>query len=131
MTNEEHKLDREREQYSFETNHIKTDVEHFEDIAETQEAIYEWSLEQFGDQDPENPLIGAQEELGEVSRIVLKEKQSIRQDEEFAEEDLEVEVADVVIYLLDFCARNDVSLSEGLHEARTKVLDRDFDGGSD
>ncbi len=69
--------------------------------------------------------------LGEVSRIVLKEKQSIRQDEEFAEEDLEVEVADVVIYLLDFCARNDVSLSEGLHEARTKVLDRDFDGGSD
>jgi hypothetical protein len=47
-----------------EANEVRTDVEHFEDIAETQEAIYEWSLEQFGDQDPENPLIGAQEELG-------------------------------------------------------------------
>lgn len=101
--------------------------EHFEDVAETQEAIYQWSLEQFGDQDSENPLIGAQEELGEVARIVLKGKQGIRQDE-LAEEDLEMEVADVVIYLLDFCARNNVSLAEGLHRARTKVLDREFDG---
>jgi NTP pyrophosphatase (non-canonical NTP hydrolase) len=102
-----------------------TDQEHFDDVAETQQAIYEWSLEQFGDQDPENPLIGAQEELGEVARIVLKGKQGIRQ-EELAEEDLEMEVADVVIYLMDFCARNDVDLAEGLHRARSKVLDRDF-----
>lgn len=100
--------------------------ENFEDVRETQEAIYEWSLEQFGDQDSENPLLGAQEELGEVSRIVLKNKQSIRQDE-MADEDLEMEVADVVIYLMDFCARNDIDLAEGIDRSRNKVLDRDFD----
>jgi NTP pyrophosphatase (non-canonical NTP hydrolase) len=105
---------------------MEEEREHFDDVAQTQEAIYEWSLEQFGDQDPENPLIGAQEELGEVSRIVLKGKQGIRQ-EELADEDLEMEVADIVIYLMDFCARNDVDLAEGLHRARTKVLDRDFE----
>lgn len=105
---------------------MEEDTEHFDDVAQTQQAIYEWSLEQFGDQDPENPLIGAQEELGEVSRIVLKGKQGIRQ-EELADEDLEMEVADIVIYLMDFCARNDVDLAEGLHRARTKVLDRDFE----
>jgi len=99
--------------------------DYFTDVAETQQAIYEWSLEQFGDQDPENPLIGAQEELGEVSRIVLKSKQGIRQ-EELAEEDLEMEVADIVIYLMDFCARNDIELARGIHRARSKVLDRDF-----
>lgn len=102
-------------------------TENFDDVQETQQAIYEWSLEQFGDQDPKNPLLGAQEELGEVSRIVLKNDQAIRQDE-MAQEDLEMEVADVVIYLMDFCARNDVDLATGIDRARNKVLDRDFDG---
>lgn len=101
------------------------ETEYFTDVSATQQAIYEWSLEQFGDQDPENPLIGAQEELGEVSRIVLKGKQGIRQ-EELADEDLEMEVADIVIYLMDFCARNDIDLASGIHRARSKVLDRDF-----
>lgn len=103
-----------------------TDKNNFEDVETTQQAIYEWSLEQFGDQDPENPLIGAQEELGEVARIVLKRKQGIRQDE-LSDKDLEMETADIIIYLMDFCARNNVSLAEGLDRARNKVLDREFE----
>jgi len=100
--------------------------EYFADVKQAQAEIGAWSREQFGDQDSVNPLIGAQEELGEVAQITLKRRQGIREDE-FTNEDLEIEVADVIIYLMDFCERNDVSMSNGLEQAQRKVLGRDFD----
>lgn len=99
---------------------------YFADVAQTQAEIGAWSREQFGDQDSVNPLIGAQEELGEVAQITLKRRQGIREDE-FTNQDLEIEVADVIIYLMDFCERNNVSMAHGLEEAQRKVLGRDFD----
>lgn len=106
--------------------HVSDSTDTFDDLEAAQAALGEWSREQFGDQDAVNPLVGAQEELGEVARLELKQRQGIRQDE-LADEPVEQEVADVVIYLMDYCERRDIDLAEGLDASLDKVLDRDFD----
>lgn len=72
--------------------------------------VYEWSVENFGDeQPPEFPLIGAGEEGGELTTSVLKRAQGIDDAEKYegevgdeAERDA---IGDVCIYLADFTER--------------------------
>ena len=100
-------------------------------LAVGQQVLGQWSRGQFGgvdEQPARDCLLGALEELGEVSRLVLKGEQEIRQDE-LGDADLEMEVADVVLYLLDFCDRSGVDLECGVVRALDKVLERDFRGG--
>lgn len=93
-----------------------------------QDSIGRWSEREFDDQPSWIPLLGAVEELGEVAKILVKRKQGIREDElDLSDEELEKEVADVIIYLMDFCHREDISLPDGVARKSMEVLDREFD----
>jgi len=99
--------------------------ENFADLEEAQIRLGEWSREQFGDQGSINPFLGMVEEMGEMTRIILKRRQDIRQ-EELAEEDLGRELADVMIYALDFAEREGFTLADPFEEKLEEVLERDF-----
>ena len=97
----------------------------FADLEEAQIRLGEWSRQQFGDQGSINPFLGMIEEMGEMTRIILKRRQDIRQ-EELADEDLGRELADVMIYALDFAEREGFTLADPFEEKLEEVLERDF-----
>lgn len=65
---------------------------------EVSEEVAEWSIEQFGEQDPLNCLAGASEELGEL--VEARELGDIEEQKDA--------VADIFIYLCDYAYRSDV-----------------------
>lgn len=75
------------------------------------ELVGQWSAENFGEEQPATyPLIGAGEELGELTTSVLKQAQGIDDSEKYenrvgpeAERDA---IGDIVIYLLDAVYRS-------------------------
>lgn len=68
-------------------------------------AIAEWARENFGEQDPDEPLLGIIEELGELAHAHLKGIQGIRHTPNEIREMKIDAVADCVIYLLNYCGR--------------------------
>jgi hypothetical protein len=94
-------------------------------LRELQEDVRSWSLEQFGvsplhggdGTGPNQTVIGVGEELGELSRSVLKRSQSIDDSDKYAERDdvgPDAErdaIGDITIYLLDTAHRADDDLS--------------------
>lgn len=97
-------------------------------LHELQAQVGEWSAKNFGtEQPPEYPLIGAGEELGELTTSVLKQVQGIDDSEKYADRvgpDAERDaVGDIVIYLLDALYRveSDISVADGL--ARFDLLE--------
>lgn len=99
----------------------------FDDLRCLQEQHAEWSEKNFGEQPYEWTLLGAQEELGELTHSELKQLQGIREAEddvgELATKD---SVGDIVMYLLDFCNRKDIDFAECVDIAATEVLDREW-----
>lgn len=90
-------------------------------LRELQEQVGQWSTENFGaEQPPEYPLIGAGEEIGELTTSVLKRAQGIDDSDKYtdrigpeAERDA---IGDVMIYLLDtiYRAEDDITVADGL-----------------
>lgn len=105
-------------------------------LREMQEQVGEWSTENFGAEQPaEYPLIGAGEEMGELTTSILKHAQGIDDSEKYgdrigpeAERDA---VGDIVIYLLDtmYRAEDDISVADGL--ARIDAGTESYDHISD
>lgn len=90
------------------------------DLVEIHEAIGKWAEENFGaEQPPEFPLVGAGEELGELTTSILKRAQGIDDNPKYADrvgDDAERDaIADVAIYLCDFMYRADVDV-DGVNE---------------
>lgn len=97
-----------------------------DELGAMQRAVGEWAEENFGtEQPPDYPVIGAGEELGELTRSVLKRAQGIDDDEKYEQRDdvgPEAErdaVGDVVIYLMDACHRSDddITVAGGLDQS--------------
>lgn len=88
------------------------------DFAQLVGNVGSWSDENFGDQPASFPLIGAGEELGELTRSVLKRAQGIDDSEKYetrddvGEEAERDAVADVAIYLSDFAYRSHLEIEE-------------------
>jgi len=91
-------------------------------LREMQEQVGQWSAENFGsEQPPKFPLIGAGEEMGELTTSVLKRAQGIDDSDKYqdrvgpdAEQDA---VGDIVIYLLDTVYRAEdpeINVADGL-----------------
>lgn len=84
-------------------------------LDELTDQVGEWSAENFGTEQPATyPLIGAGEELGELTTSVLKQAQGIDDSEKYenrvgpdAERDA---IGDIVIYLLDAVYRSPASV---------------------
>lgn len=91
-------------------------------LRDLQEQVGEWSSENFGaDQPSKYPLIGAGEEIGELTTSVLKRAQGIDDSDKYADcvgPDAEKDaVGDVMIYLLDtiYRAEDDkINVADGL-----------------
>lgn len=84
--------------------------------------VGEWSIRNFGDQPPENPLLGVLEEIGELSHAYLKSLQGIRGTPEEHLDALRDGVGDAVVFLADFCIRAGLVKSFAGHTFLTEPL---------
>lgn len=98
-------------------------------LSDLQAEVKNWSYFNFGeDEGPEasmKPLIGVQEELGELSHCVLKTVQKVRTSEDHKHNSKDA-VGDIMIYLIDFCNRWGVSLEECITIAWNEVKERNW-----
>jgi NTP pyrophosphatase (non-canonical NTP hydrolase) len=98
-------------------------------LQELQNEVGEWSWGNFGITHlPYDvaPLLGVIEELGELCHGLLKAAQGIRGEYGKHMEDVADAVGDLVIYLLDFCERNNLDLWGCILRAWSEVRDRDW-----
>ena len=84
-----------------------------------------WSERNFGNHPAWHPLLGIQEEAGELAHAFLKRTQGIRknQDHDAAIRDA---VGDIVIYLMDFCSCEGIDLQEAIEGAWDTVRKRNW-----
>lgn len=87
--------------------------------------VGQWSKHNFGSQPSYRPLLGAVEELGELCHAHLKQEQGIRtnEDHQAAKEDA---IGDIIIYLMDYCEREGISMADSLEAAWDQVKLRDW-----
>ncbi len=91
-----------------------------------QAEVKEWAARNFPNNEPYYCLLGAVEEIGELSHAHLKELQQIRGSAEKHQADAKDAVADCIIYLTDYCARRGWNLDEILQETWNQVKQRDW-----
>lgn len=85
-----------------------------------------WALKNFGsDRQSDDPLIGITEELGELCHAHLKTKQGIRTNENHYENKVDA-LADMVIYMLDYCNLENIDLEEAIKRTWSDVRKRDW-----
>lgn len=88
--------------------------------------VGEWSRRNFPNNQPHHPLLGAVEELGELSHAHLKMEQGIRgtyAEHQCAKLDA---VGDIVVFLADYCERNEISLEHAVEVTWGGVKQRDW-----
>jgi NTP pyrophosphatase (non-canonical NTP hydrolase) len=95
-------------------------------LSDMQREQSEWTAHNFPNKKPHHPLIGAMEELGELAHAHLKAEQGIRGTPEEHHAAKEDAIADVIIYLLDYCNQNGIELEETLWRVWEQVKQRDW-----
>lgn len=94
-------------------------------LRQLQEEQRPWVAHNFPGRHAHYPLLGAMEELGELAHAHLKAEQGIRQHENHDEAKRDA-VADVVIFLSDYCTANGIDFQDSLNETWAKVRRRDW-----
>ncbi len=91
-----------------------------------QQEVGEWSRRNFPNNQPYHPLLGLVEEVGELSHSFLKSEQGIRgtNDEHHAAK-IDA-VGDILVYLADFCSRNDIDMQDTIETTWSMVQQRDW-----
>lgn len=85
-----------------------------------------WAAKNFPNATKEMPLIGIMEELGELSHAHLKRMQGIRGNDFDHEMDARDAVGDILIFLIDYCTKQNWSITEILKETWAEVKTRDW-----
>jgi NTP pyrophosphatase (non-canonical NTP hydrolase) len=91
---------------------------------EFQLEVLEWQLQNFPDSKPYQPLLGLQEEVGELAHAHLKMEQGIRgsmAEHMAAKKDA---VGDILIFLANYCCHNGIDMGEAVQETWDKVKQR-------
>ena len=83
-------------------------------------------MRNFGAQPSYRPLLGAVEELGELTHAHLKGEQGIRHTPEAITAKKKDALADIIIYLCDYASREGLDLHEALNDAWAEVRLRDW-----
>lgn len=98
------------------------------DLRGIQREQEEWALRNFGNVPSYQPLLGAVEELGELAHAHLKHIQGIRGfDQDAAAKDAKIDaVADIIIYLLDYCNREGIDIESAVADTWDKVKQRNW-----
>lgn len=94
-------------------------------LSQIQEEQRSWVAHNFPGRHAWHPLLGVQEEVGELSHHFLKRAQNIRLNEDH-NEGIKDAVADILIYLLDFCSAEGIDLEHELNKVWEKVRQRDW-----
>lgn len=94
-------------------------------LSEIQIEIARWTLMNFPNHSSIAPLLGLQEELGELSHHYLKMMQGIRNNENH-KEGIKDAIGDLMIYLMDFCNEEELNLESIIEETWDKVKQRDW-----
>lgn len=100
-----------------------------ENLAGIQHCVQSWAEYNFPNAKDEEPLVGIQEELGEVAHAWLKQRQNIRQDEFLVigvDSALKDGIGDMLIYMAHFCALRGITLQECFDVAWRQVRERDW-----
>lgn len=96
-------------------------------ITELQKEVGTWSLNNFGEQDKTNAFLGIVEEVGELSHALLKNRQGIRgMNAQASKEAIGDALADIFIYMLDFCEKNGYNLEDLIEETWESVKKRNW-----
>jgi NTP pyrophosphatase (non-canonical NTP hydrolase) len=90
-----------------------------------QAELLEWQTRNFPDRLSWEPVMGAMEELGELAHAHLKEHQKIRNTENHVENARDA-VADITIYLLDYCNARGWNFEELVASTWEMVRQRDW-----
>jgi NTP pyrophosphatase (non-canonical NTP hydrolase) len=94
-------------------------------LRQLQEEQRPWVQYNFPGRLPYYPLLGAMEELGELAHHHLKNEQGIRMNENHHEQKIDA-VADVVIFLSDYCTANGICFQDALNKTWLSVKQRDW-----
>ena len=84
-----------------------------------------WQKHNFPNREAWQPILGLQEELGELSHAFLKRHEGIRAGEQW-EADIRDAVADILIFLLDVCNAEGIDLDEQVSRTWSHVQTRDW-----
>lgn len=99
-------------------------------LRKLQTEVGEWSHKNFGDQPSHRPLLGAVEEVGELCHAHLKGEQGIRHDPVDIKAMKIDAVADVIIYLADYCEQEGIDMQAAVLETWAKVSKRNWNQGT-
>lgn len=97
-------------------------------LEKIQNEVYEWSYYNFGNQPSYRPLLGIVEEVGELCHAHLKHEQNIRRNTNPQEVLLKKydAIGDVMIYLMDYAARENINILAALIKTWDEVKKRDW-----
>lgn len=90
-----------------------------------QSELEPWQARNFPGRPSWQPLLGMMEELGELSHSFLKRAQGIRTTEDH-DAGIKDAVADVVVYLADFCNAEGIDLEKEIIDTWAQVRQRDW-----
>jgi NTP pyrophosphatase (non-canonical NTP hydrolase) len=85
-----------------------------------------WANHNFPNRKPYYSLLGAVEEIGELSHAHLKMLEGIRGTREQHHEAIRDAVADVVIFLANYCTDMGIDMQSAVEETWAKVQKRDW-----
>ncbi len=94
-------------------------------LATLQRELAPWVEHNFGERPSWQPLLGLQEEIGELAHAYLKRAQGIRTNENH-DEGIRDAVADITIFLCDFCNAEGIDLEAEISKTWGKVKQRDW-----
>ena len=95
-------------------------------LNEIQKETKEWTDYNFPNTPSYRPLLGVVEEVGELCHAHLKNEQGIRGTPEQWEAAKKDAVGDILVYLLDYCSRENLNIEECLELAWSEVKVRDW-----
>lgn len=97
------------------------------DLTKLQEEVGQWSRQNFPNNEPYYALLGAVEEVGELAHAHLKSLQNIRgMTTEMSREKKMDAVGDIIIYLADYCERNNLDLETCVFGTWEVVMKRNW-----
>lgn len=95
-------------------------------LAMIQEKIRQWNDKNFPKGTSQDCLVGVMEELGELSHAHLKMRQGIRGTEKKHRAAQKDAVGDICIFLMAYCAKENISIQDCIQTAWNEVSKRNW-----
>ncbi len=89
-----------------------------------------WNRRNFPDAQRWEPLVGIQEEVGELAHAFLKQHQGIRVEQDHYGNMVDA-IGDIFIFMANFCWQNGIDMEEAIYHTWMQVGQRDWTKSSD